>query len=76
MYVYFKMSRSIYYGSNNIQACTYTPPEDQDIHVYLTKLLGILTTFKTTFNKDLTLKSLETMKEILNLVKLKNTSTG
>ena len=70
------MSRSIYYGSNNIQACTYTPPEDQDIQVYLTQLLGILTTFKNKFDKDLTLKRLETMKEILNLVKIKNTKNG
>lgn len=70
------MSRSIYYGSNNIQACTYTPPEDQNIQVYLTQLLDILNTFKNKFDKDLTLKRLETMKEILNLVKIKNTKNG
>ena len=66
------MSRSIYYGSNEIKSCTYTPPEGQDVQVYLTKLLGILNTYKNSNNKDLTLKSLSTTKEILKLVKLKN----
>lgn len=66
------MSRSIYYGSNEIQNCTYTPPEGQDVQVYLKKLLGILNAFKTSNNKDLTIQSLETVREILNLIKLKN----
>jgi hypothetical protein len=65
------MPRSIY-GDGKPVTCTYTPPEGQDVQVYLQKLLSILTTFENNGNKDITLKGLETLKEILTLVKLNN----
>jgi hypothetical protein len=66
------MSRAIYTSGENFKNCTYTPPQNQDVNVYLTQLDTMLSSFKSGAKKDLTLSRLDTMSELLTAVILKN----
>lgn len=69
------MSRQIYGGGDSVQKCTYTPPQNQDVNVYLTQLDVMLKSFKTAGNKDLTASKLDTLQKLLDAVILKIPNT-
>lgn len=60
------MTRSVYGVTNAI--CTYTPPLNQDINVYLSQLDNILKSFKLGAPKELTINRLDTLNKLLAAV--------
>ena len=66
------MSRAIYANGDAMQNCTYTPPQNQDVNVYLSQLDTMLKDFKSGGNKELTISRLDTMNKLLSAVILKN----
>jgi len=65
------MSRHIYNTDDSVKKCTYTPPQNQDVNVYLTQLDVMLKSFKTGSPKDLTASRLDTLQKLLDAVLLK-----
>ena len=69
------MSRHIYNAEDSVKKCTYTPPQNQDVNVYLTQLDVMLKSFKTAGTKDLTASKLDTLQKLLDAVILKIPNT-
>lgn len=63
------MAKPIYGSSIEELRCVYTPPEDQNIQVYLNQINTILNQFFTQGSKTLTVEQLQTLSTLLNLIK-------
>lgn len=60
------------YGVTNAK-CTYTPPPNHDINVYLSQLDTIMKSFKHAGRKDLTISRLDALNKLLAaVIHLKN----